>query len=442
MQKADPLTGLAAFHASKSASRYILGDPGSSTPVTPCDSTVEALSDYQLSLQRPAPAAALDSTTISRAKLGDIDAFTAIVEAYHPRCLRFARAMLRNPDDAEDMVQEAFVRLYRALPRYEERQRFESWLFQILGNCCRTANTAFRRHDARTVDDEVLDASARRRTRPAHAFDNEWGDDVRRALADVPDYNREIFLLHYIEGFAYDEIERMTGIKQSALKMRVKRASDMLRARLRREVWMSNDATTIRCSIARSTSCAGFLRWTRVAIRRIVDRRRRSARLSPPTSRCSSNELSGQIDSHLERDRPCRRGGHRRIRRSRRGGDESADADGCCHAAAPATATANRSARWRRARRSRVRFYSNSYSRTLMPARVGRRRFQQMESDASPMTRSPDDATWSVIIPIVPGSPHLWIHGRRLGLHARSARAEGARRRSRDRGSVVIVGRP
>ena len=72
----------------------------------------------------------------------------------------------------------------------------------------------------------------RRRTCRDTRFDNEWGDDVRRALAEVPDYNREIFLLHYIEGFAYDEIERMTGIKQSALKMRVKRASDMLRSRL------------------------------------------------------------------------------------------------------------------------------------------------------------------------------------------------------------------
>ena len=182
-------------------------------------------------LQRPAPAAALDPTAISRAKLGDIDAFTAIVEAYHPRCLRFARSMLRNPDDAEDMVQETFVRLYRALPRYEERQRFESWLFQILGNCCRTANTTFRRHDARTVDDEILTRVASPNAAMS-SFDDEWGDDVRRALADVPDYNREIFLLHYIEGFAYDEIERMTGIKQSALKMRVKRASDMLRARL------------------------------------------------------------------------------------------------------------------------------------------------------------------------------------------------------------------
>ena len=70
---------------------------------------------------------------------------------------------------------------------------------------------------------------------PTRAFDNEWGDKVRRALAQVPDYNREIFLLHYIEGFAYEEIERMTGVRQSALKMRVKRASDQLRSLLVRE---------------------------------------------------------------------------------------------------------------------------------------------------------------------------------------------------------------
>src|SRR3954464_14652109 len=95
-------------------------------------------------LPQPAQAAVLDPRTIIRAKLGDIDAFTEIVEAYHRRCLRFARAMLRNPDDAEDMVQDAFVRLYRALPRYEERQRFEPWLFHILGNCCRTANSFFQ----------------------------------------------------------------------------------------------------------------------------------------------------------------------------------------------------------------------------------------------------------------------------------------------------------
>ncbi|MEO7083980.1 MAG: RNA polymerase sigma factor [Gemmatimonadaceae bacterium] len=174
----------------------------------------------------------LDARTISRAKLGDIDAFTEIVDAYYRRCLRFARATLRNPDDAEDMVQEAFIRLYRALPRYEESARFESWLFQILGNCCRSANTAFGRQGARAVDD---DAALERIAAPAASVDrieDDWGDAVRRALSDVPVYNREIFLLHYVEGFSYEEIERMTGVKQSALKMRVKRASDALRKHL------------------------------------------------------------------------------------------------------------------------------------------------------------------------------------------------------------------
>lgn len=186
-------------------------------------------------LQHPAQSAALDSRTISRAKLGDIDAFTAIVEAYHARCVRFARAMLRNPDDAEDMVQETFVRLYRALPRYEERQRFESWLFQILGNCCRTANTAFQRHASRTTRDEEAVERVPSLDDPAAQFDHEWSEAVKRALAEVPEYNREIFLLHYIEGFSYEEVERMTGVKQSALKMRVKRASDQLRSRLTEE---------------------------------------------------------------------------------------------------------------------------------------------------------------------------------------------------------------
>ena len=143
--------------------------------------------------------------------------------------------MLVEPDDAEDMVQEAFVRLYRALPRYEERQRFESWLFQILGNCCRTANTVAQRNASRLVTDDALLERIPAETRSDEDALGGWGESVRDALAEVPEHNREIFLLHYVEGFSYDEIERMTGVRQSALKMRVKRASDFLRARLSRE---------------------------------------------------------------------------------------------------------------------------------------------------------------------------------------------------------------
>ena len=79
-------------------------------------------------LSSPVPSRTpVDSALINRAKLGDILAFEAIVERYYARCLRFARGMLRNDADADDVVQETFVRLYRALPRYEERQRFDEW---------------------------------------------------------------------------------------------------------------------------------------------------------------------------------------------------------------------------------------------------------------------------------------------------------------------------
>lgn len=175
---------------------------------------------------------AVDSTLVNRAKLGDIKAFEEIVERYFARCMRFALGMLRDQAEADDVVQETFVRLYRALPRYEERQRFDSWLFRILGNCCRTANILQQRRDTVDVDDEKTLRSLASPDRPDAVFDYEWGDEVRRALAEVPEHNREIFLLHYVEGFSYEEIERITGLRQSALKMRVKRASDYLRARL------------------------------------------------------------------------------------------------------------------------------------------------------------------------------------------------------------------
>lgn len=139
--------------------------------------------------------------------------------------------MLRDGDEAEDVVQEVFVRVYRALPRYEERQRFEPWLFHILGNCCRTANKRARRVEIHSIDDEAAFHAAAATDTPT-AFDEEWGEAVRDALAELPDHNREVFLLHYVEGFSYDEIEQMTGVRRSALKMRVKRASDFMRKRL------------------------------------------------------------------------------------------------------------------------------------------------------------------------------------------------------------------
>lgn len=140
--------------------------------------------------------------------------------------------MLADPADTEDIVQETFVRVYGALARYHERQRFESWLFRILGNCCRNANASAHARVTRSLETMVGAGSLVEAATAPTAFNLEWGEVVRRALADVPEYNREIFLLHYVEEFSYHEIELMTGVKTSALKMRAKRAADQLRRAL------------------------------------------------------------------------------------------------------------------------------------------------------------------------------------------------------------------
>lgn len=168
-----------------------------------------------------------DADVIRLAKQGDARAFATLVDHFHARCLRFAQQMLLNAEDAEEAVQDAFVRVYDALPRFDEQYRFEPWLFRILANRCRTARVRRRRHEAVMVYGSVV---------PEPAVGPEHDDVVREELWVHLDAlsaeQREAFLLHYIEGLSYDDMATVTGVGVSALKMRVKRACDLLRARM------------------------------------------------------------------------------------------------------------------------------------------------------------------------------------------------------------------
>jgi len=172
----------------------------------------------------------LPDSTIARAKLGDDEAFAEIVRHYYARCLRFARNMLGDLADAEDAVQEAFLRVHAALPRYTEYGRFEPWLFRILANQCRTMRARERRRgEWLTPYEPRHDAAA------PEAPDDSGGllrREIERALRELPALLREAFLLYHVEGIDYEQMTAITGARISALKMRVKRARDILRARL------------------------------------------------------------------------------------------------------------------------------------------------------------------------------------------------------------------
>jgi RNA polymerase sigma-70 factor (ECF subfamily) len=171
-----------------------------------------------------------DAELVARTRAGDPDAFGLLVSRYYDACWRFAYHMLGERADAEDVVQESFLRAYLAIGRYDERDQFRGWLFRILTNQCRNAQTSRGRRTRRFVQDEVAVNSAA----SAPVMPDFGSEDVTlmRALARLDPLQREALLLKYAEGLEYTELSRMTGVGESALKMRVKRGSERLRALL------------------------------------------------------------------------------------------------------------------------------------------------------------------------------------------------------------------
>jgi RNA polymerase sigma-70 factor (ECF subfamily) len=167
-----------------------------------------------------------DAELVVRAIAGDAQAFAELVARHYAACLRYAAHALGDPMEAEDVVQETLLRAHRSLGRYEERQQFRAWLFRILVNRCRTA--ASRNGARRRRDDDAHVAAARAAPDTADAVD--LRSRLARALAGLDAMHREAFLLKLGEGLEYDAIARITGASVPALKMRVKRARDHVRA--------------------------------------------------------------------------------------------------------------------------------------------------------------------------------------------------------------------
>ena len=164
-----------------------------------------------------------------RAARGDVEAYERLVRHHHAACLRFASRMLHDDADAEDAVQDTFLRAFLAISRFDERQPFRPWLFRILVNRCRTLSLQRSRRTRRFRNDPIAleDAPAPEAPR--------GGDDeaVRRAIDALEPLMREAFLLKYVEQMDYNEMSAVLGASVSALKMRVKRACDALRPVLR-----------------------------------------------------------------------------------------------------------------------------------------------------------------------------------------------------------------
>src|SRR5262247_2685207 len=176
------------------------------------------------------------AAVLARARQGDSEAFRALVERHSRSVFRLAFRMTGNEQDAEDVVQESFLRAYRQLGRFESRANFGTWLYRIVANCSVDLMRAKQsRHDM--TRSESLEDSVEL---PAHdapgperlAQSAEIQARVREALGGLSPLERAAFTLRHHEGRSIDEISRTLGLGTSAAKHSVFRAVKKLRVAL------------------------------------------------------------------------------------------------------------------------------------------------------------------------------------------------------------------
>lgn len=176
------------------------------------------------------------AAVLARARQGDSEAFRALVERHSRSVFRLAYRMTGNEQDAEDVVQESFLRAYKQLGRFKSRANFGTWLYRIVANCSVDLMRAKQaRHDQSRSDslDAVDRMPATDRPGPERmATSAEIERCVRHALAGLSPLERAAFTLRHYEGRSIDEISRTLGLGTSAAKHSVFRAVKKLRAAL------------------------------------------------------------------------------------------------------------------------------------------------------------------------------------------------------------------
>ena len=166
-------------------------------------------------------------------RYGNRAAFDLLFEKYRTPVYNFARRMMGTRPGAEDLCQDVFLRMVGAAGTYEPSARFRTWLFTIARNCC---VSALRRTVPVALDSSTVVPDTREPDPPDSATYAEAVDRLEQAMADLPTPEREVLLLRYRHGMAYQEIADVTGQPLGTVKTHIHRARLRL-AETMQDVW-------------------------------------------------------------------------------------------------------------------------------------------------------------------------------------------------------------
>jgi len=184
-----------------------------------------------------------DSALVRRLKRGDHEAFEALYARHAPRVFRQAIRMLNNESEAEEVLQEVFVTVYKKIQQFRGAAAFSTWLYRLTANATITKLRKRKRNREVAIEDYLpeFDEDGHHKTRPvidwsqdleAALLSDETQKFLRQALDNLPPTDKAVVVLSDLEGFSNKEIAKMLGLTVAAVKARLHRGRLFLRGRL------------------------------------------------------------------------------------------------------------------------------------------------------------------------------------------------------------------
>ena len=188
--------------------------------------------------ETPGPASGVDASDLElvrRAQRGERGAFDLLVLRYQHKVIKLVARLLRDPTEAEDVAQEAFVKAYRALGSFRGDSAFYTWLYRIAVNTARNAMASRQRrpldYEAELSEGEQSTVESRLRhtdTPEATVLSEEIRETVNRAVAALPEDLRTAIILREVEGLSYEEIAAAMDCPVGTVRSRIFRAREAI----------------------------------------------------------------------------------------------------------------------------------------------------------------------------------------------------------------------
>ncbi len=184
---------------------------------------------------------ASDLSLVRRVQRGDKGAFDALVLKYQHKLVKLVMRYVRNPAEAEDIAQEAFIKAYRALPQFRGDSAFYTWLYRIAINTAKNAVVSRDRSPVeydldRNNNDEAYDMQGRMKdseTPEGLVLTDEIRSTVNAAIDSLPEDLRTAIVLRELEGLSYEEIAAAMDCPVGTVRSRIFRAREAIDRRLR-----------------------------------------------------------------------------------------------------------------------------------------------------------------------------------------------------------------